>query len=93
MVMIQVGKEGRVLSIPSICFEEASHYLRGKGWVRIGAIHDVPIEETFKEFVQRYAHRSAASYVAPILEKIGVVEIDRRRTAKIRFIQDVGDKK
>ena len=85
-VMIQIGKKGNVLTIPASCFEEALGFLRGKGWIRIGAVHDVAHKGAFDEYVQRFTHgTSAASYVAPILEKIGVVDIDRKRPAKIRL--------
>ena len=85
-VMIRVGKRGYILTIPASCFEGVPDFLRGKGWIRIGAIHNAALEGTFDEYVQRSTHgTSAASYVAPILERIGIIEIDRKRPARIRL--------
>lgn len=85
-VMIRVGRKETLLTIPSSCFDAARDYLKGKGWVRIGAVHGVADDRTLERCLQRFTHgTSAASYVAPILEKSGIFEIDRRRPARIRL--------
>jgi len=85
-VMIHVGKKRSTIKIPAQCFEDVPNFLLGKGWVRIGAIHKTIQEDTFDSFVKQYTRRSAASYVAPILEKAGIIEIDRSIPAKVRLI-------
>lgn len=77
---------GSYIKIPATCFDDAPSFLRGRGWIRIGALHDTSYEETFDSFVKRFTSgTSVASYVAPILEKVGIVEIDRSRPAKLRL--------
>jgi len=85
-VVILVGKKGNRMTLPSSVFDDAPNFLRGKDWIEIGARHDVADVETFEEYVQSHTHgQSGASYVAPILEEIGIVEIDRKRPARIRL--------
>lgn len=85
-VVIRVGKKGTMVAIPSSCFEGAPDFLRGKGWVRIGATHGVAHEGTLDRYLQSLSHgTSVASYVASILERASIVEIARKRPAKIRL--------
>jgi len=84
-VLIQTQR-GSIITIPASCFDGTLNFLKGKGWVKIGAKHDIADEGTLDEFLKRFTHgTSVASYVAPILERIGIVEIDRRRPAKIKL--------
>ena len=77
---------GSYIKIPAACFENAPIFLRRRGWTGIGALHAISHEETFDNFVKRFTSgTSVASYVAPILEKAGIVEIDRSRPAKLRL--------
>ena len=77
---------GSQIKIPGTCFENAPNFLREKGWTRIGALHDTSYGETFDGFLKRFTSgTSVASYVAPILEKAEIVEIDRSRPAKLRL--------
>jgi len=84
-VIIRTEK-GSLIKIAAPCLEDAPNFLRGKGWIRIGALHETSHGETLDSFVKRFTHgTSVASYVAPILEKAGIVNIDRRYPAKIRL--------
>lgn len=77
---------GNYIKIPAPCFEDAPDFLRGRGWIRIGALHDTSLGETLDSFVKRFTSgTSVASYIAPILEEAEIVEIDRRLPAKIRL--------
>lgn len=79
---------GTCIKLPSSCFEDAPGFLRGRGWVKIGASHKTPrsTNETFDDFLKSHCYGvSVASYVAAILEEAGMVEIDRSRPAKIRL--------
>ena len=85
-VVILVGKKRSAIKIPTQCFEDIPKYLSGKGWVRIGAIHETIQEHTLDTFVKQYTRRSTASYIAPILEKAKIIEIDRKIPAKVRLV-------
>jgi len=85
-VSVLVGQTETPITIPSSCFEGVPEFLREKGWIRIGVVHDVPFEGSFESYVQSFTHRtSASSYVVPILETIGIIEVDRKRPSKIRL--------
>lgn len=87
-IKIKVGIGGWPITIPDSCFEGVPNFLRGKGWIKIGARHGVPDKGTFDEYVQGFTNKtSAASYVAPILEIAEIVEIDRRVPNRIKLIK------
>ena len=85
-VILEVGSRKTLISIPASCFEELPNFLKGKGWVRIGATHGTPPQGSVDEFLQRYTSgTSVASYVIPIFEKAGYVEVLRERPMRVRW--------
>jgi len=79
-------KSGTIISIPASCFIETPKFLREKNWVRIGAVHETASNDTLESHLQNFTHgTSVASYVAPILERAGIVEINGNRPAKLRL--------
>jgi len=87
-VILSVGKRMWQIRIPAECWDGIPNFLANKGWVLIGAKHDQPSREgSVDEYVKRFTHGvSAASYVVPILERIYLVEVDRREPNRIRLI-------
>jgi len=85
-VLLETGKKPSTLKLPASSLEEAPDFLRGKGWVRIGAVHEISDELSLDTFLKRFSHgTSLASYVAPLLELAEIAEIDRNRPARIRL--------
>ena len=85
-VLIKTGKTPSKLKIPASALEEVPDFLRGKGWIRIGAVHEITDEPSLDTFLKRFSHgTSLASYVAPLLELAEIVETDRDRPAKMRL--------
>ena len=85
-VLIETGKKPSTLKIPASSLEEAPDFLKGKGWVRIGAVHEISDDLSLDTFLKRFCHgTSLASYVAPLLELAEIAEIDRDRPARIRL--------
>ena len=85
-VLIETGKKPSTLKISASALEEVPDFLRGKGWIRIGAVHELSDELSLDTFLKRFSHgTSLASYVAPLLELAEIAEIDRNRPAKIRL--------
>jgi len=86
-VRIRVGV-GWPIRIPAECWEGIPSFLRGKGWVIIGATHGSPPPGSFDQYLQQFTHGvSVASYVTPILERIGIVKVNRKKPSKIRLIE------
>jgi hypothetical protein len=74
------------------CLNGVPDFLKGKGWVDIGANHVSSInvaEGTLEKYLCRCtktkSKRSQASYVAPLLEHMEVVYIDHKRPSKVRL--------
>lgn len=88
-VVFFVGAKTRI-KIPRACWDEIPDFLRGKGWVKIGAKHDVAPSGTFEEYLDQYwsegkSHASGASYVVSVLEHLEIVEVDHRIPSKIKL--------
>lgn len=83
---IEVGAAKTLLTIPAECFNELPGFLKGKDWVRIGATHGNPPAGSIDEFLQSITGGlSVASYVIPILDEFGIIEILKTRPMKVRF--------
>lgn len=69
-------------------------FLKDKSWVKIGAKHeaspyvdDFTLEKYLRKTTESKSKHSQASYVAPLLEYLRIVQVDRDRPTKIRLIQ------
>lgn len=61
------------------CLEGVPGYLRGQGWVLVGANRDVNGDYGLDGYLKRWIERQTTNYVAVVLERAGVVELDRER--------------
>jgi hypothetical protein len=68
------------------CLEGVPGYLRGRGWVLVGANRDVNSDYGLDGYLKRWIKRQTANYVAVVLERAGIVELDRERPAQVRLI-------
>lgn len=89
MVVFFVGTKTRI-KIPKVCWDGVPGFLRGKDWVKIGARHNTAPLGTFEEYLDQYwkqgkTHASGASYVVPVLEHLGIVEVDHGIPSRIRL--------
>jgi hypothetical protein len=67
------------------CLEGIPDHLRGRQWVRIGANRDVQgDQDALDGYLKGFIKRQTADYVAVVLERVGVVELDRARPARVR---------
>ena len=67
------------------CLEGIPAYLRGRGWVLVGANRDVNSEYGLDGYLKGWIKRQTANYVAVVLERAGVVELNRDRPAQVRL--------
>jgi hypothetical protein len=89
-MVVQVGVRRRPIIIPAACLNGIPTFLKGKGWVEIGATHQPPPPPrgSLDEYLQDFTGNiSAASYVVPILERITIVQVERTTPSKVRLIQ------
>ena len=67
------------------CLEGVPGYLRGQGWVLVGANRNVHGDYGLDGYFKRWIKRQLADYVAVVLERAGVLELDRERPARVRL--------
>jgi len=79
-ILLETGRTPSIVKIPASALEEAPNFLRGKGWISIG-----PVQGNSDGLSLDALARSRAPYVAPLLELVEIVEIDRSRPAKVRL--------
>jgi len=87
-ITLILGKKSRT-PIPAQCLNGIPNFLKGKDWVKIGAIHDyISTPGTLEDYINnsKPQRRSTGNYVASILEYAGIVEIDRELPSKVRLI-------
>jgi len=87
-VVFRVGEKGNHIKVPRHCWDGIPNFLRGKGWVEIGSKHEVAEKGTFEEYLDgcdSKRHASWASYVVPMLEKLGIVEVDHCIPSRVKL--------
>jgi len=89
-VVFLVGATESKIKIPRVCWDGIPAFLRGKGWVKIGPRHDTAPTGSFEEYLDQWwsqgkTRRSGASYVVPVLEHLGIVEVDHNKPSKIKL--------
>lgn len=85
-VLIQAGRSGSTVKISAVALEEASAFLNGKGWVKIGTANLPSDGLTFYDFAKNFPYGTCmASYAAPLLEFAQIAEINHKYPAKIRL--------
>src|SRR5215471_10557240 len=67
------------------CLEGIPAYLDGQGWVLVAANRDVNSDYGLDGYLKGWIKRQTANYVAVVLERAGVVELDRELPAKVRL--------
>jgi len=69
--------------MPWPCLEDVLGFLRGRGWVPVAANRDVNSDHGLDGYFKGWVRRQTANYVAVVLERAGVVELDRQRPARV----------
>jgi hypothetical protein len=68
------------------CLEGVPEFLRGRGWVPIGSVFAIEgSDDTLDGYLKTCLKRATAGWVAVVLERAGVVDIDRERPARVRL--------
>jgi hypothetical protein len=84
-LVLLLGEEQAWTPFSWSCLEGVPGFLRGRGWVNVGANRDVNNDEpTLDGYLKRCIKRQTANYVAVVLERAEVVELDRQTPARVR---------
>ena len=85
-IVLLLGKKQAWTPLRWDCLEGVPVFLRGKGWVDIGSKFDTSADpSTLDGYLKNCIKRATAGWVAVVLERSGVVEIDRGRPARVRL--------
>jgi hypothetical protein len=72
--------------LPWEALEGVPAIFRGKGWMRTtGSFYPNPDTTTLDGHLKQYVSRETANWVAVLLERAGVLELDRSRPVKARL--------
>ena len=85
-IVLLLGEKKTPTKISWECLEGIPAFLRGKDWVEIRMTFNTKsAPNTFDEYMKKCVRRATANYIAVVLEKAGIVEIDRKRPLRIRL--------
>ena len=85
-LVLLLGEKEAWTPLPWRALEEVPDLLRGWDWVQIGSVYAVDSRPgTLDEHLKRFLKRATAGWVAIVLEKAEVLDIDRSRPACVRL--------
>lgn len=84
--MLLLGKNHAWTPLPWRAMEGVPDFLRGRGWVAIGSLYSTDSQPgSLDEYMKRFLKRATAGWVAVVLERAGVLAIDRTRPARVKL--------
>jgi hypothetical protein len=87
-MVLLLGPKRTVTTLSWSCLEGIADYMQGRNWLRIGANRDVSGNPgTLDGYLKRHIKRQVADYVAVVLERANLVELNRDRPASLRLIR------
>jgi hypothetical protein len=85
-VVLLLGEKRARTPIRWSVLEGVGTTLAGGGWMTIGSVYDTSAASgTLDAYLKRYINRATAGWVAALLERAGVVQIDRSRPSRVRL--------
>jgi hypothetical protein len=85
-LVLLLGEKEAWTPLPWRALEEMPGYLRGRGWVVIGSVYSTDSQlGSLDAYLKRFLKRATAGWVAVVLEKASVLEIDRSRPARVKL--------
>ena len=84
-LVLLLGEKEAWTPLPWRALEELPDYLRGRGWILIGAYSTDSKVGSLDEYLKRFLKRATAGWVAVVLEKAALLEIDRSRPARVKL--------
>jgi len=89
-VVLLFGKKETATPISWSVLEGVADFLAGRGWVLIGSVFDAHADDrTLDGYLKSHIKRATAGWVASLLERAKVVQIDRDRPSKVRLLPTI----
>jgi hypothetical protein len=87
-MVLLLGAKRTVTPLSWDCLEGITGYIQGGGWLRIGANRDANGSPgTLDAYLKSHIKRQVADYVAVVLERAHLVELNRDRPASLRLMR------
>lgn len=85
-LVLLLGKGRWETRIPWDALEGVPELLRGRGWIRTtGSFAPESDTTTLSGYLKQFVYRETANWVAVVLNKAGVIELDRSRPLSARL--------
>jgi hypothetical protein len=85
-LVLLLGEKEAWTPLPWPALEQVPDFLRGRGWVLIGSAYSTDsVPGTLDAHLKKFLKRATAGWVAVLLEKAGIVAVDRARPARLRL--------
>jgi hypothetical protein len=86
-LIILLGPKRTSTTLSWQCLEGIPVFLRGRDWIRVGANRDVNNRDlTLDGYLKGCVKRQTADYVAVVLQRAGIVELDPAVPARVRLL-------
>ena len=86
VLVLLLGEKQARTPLPWHALEEVPGLLRGRGWVPVGGSYSVDSQPgSLDEHLKRFVNRATAGWVAVVLQRAGVVMLNRARPMRIRL--------
>jgi len=81
-----LGKKEAWTPLPWKAMEGVPEFLRGRGWVPVSSVHSTQSQPgSLDEYLKTFLKRATAGWVAVLLERAGVLTIDRSQPARVKL--------
>ncbi len=88
-LVLLLGKKEAWTPLPWRAMEGIPEFLRGRGWVPVGSLYSTDSQPgSLDEYLKAFLKRATAGWVAVVLERAGVLTIDRSRPARVKLRSD-----
>jgi hypothetical protein len=85
-IVLLLGEQQTSTPLSWECLEGIVEHLRGRGWMKIGSKYEVTADpDTLDAYLKRCTKRATAGWVAAVLERAGVIRINRSRPTSVRL--------
>lgn len=83
--MLLLGAKQASTPLPRRALEGRPGHLRGRGWILISGVYSTDSQAgSLDEYLKGFLKRATAGWVAVVLDKAVVLEIDRSRPARVK---------
>jgi hypothetical protein len=85
-LVLLLGAKEAWTPLPWRAMEGVPDFLRGRGWVAVGSLYSTDSQPgSLDEYLKSFLKRATAGWVAVVLERAGILVIDRSRPARVQL--------